>query len=453
MVNNSPITNLIRRRRHKRAVIDPKTLWATGEKGFLYDYTNWSTLFQDVNGEIPITAAGQPVGLALDVRFGYPPVRRNLLTATNTTVGSSTITTVDSNVMSSPVGINTADYLRDTAVSGEHYAEKQYSVLANTEYTYSFFVKGDGSGKKAYIRTALRGVAVATFNFTTGSIESVTASASAGSIPYSDGWYRIWLTYTSTTAGLAVFRPQILSGSTIYVGNGTGYYIDGQQLELNGLSQYQFIDASWAATNPGNHAVQSISTSRPLTAIDANGVQCITLDGVDDLFLASNLNLTTANTLTIFASIRKTSTTAGSIVGQTNSISFEGFWELGARTYASNDISLTVAGSTSNTVRNYLSFAPNTTQVITAQINGTANTMNDYFKVRANASVANPGATSTGPYSVSRFKNEAVTIGSRGSGSNRLGGNLYMVGIRTGLTDDVTLSKMEKYMNKYTKAY
>ena len=41
-------------------------LFANGEQGFFYDPNDLSTMFQDAAGTIPITAAGQPVGLMKD---------------------------------------------------------------------------------------------------------------------------------------------------------------------------------------------------------------------------------------------------------------------------------------------------------------------------------------------------------------------------------------------------
>ena len=43
-----------------------KALFANGEQGFFYDPSDLSTMFQDAAGTIPVTAAGQPVGLMLD---------------------------------------------------------------------------------------------------------------------------------------------------------------------------------------------------------------------------------------------------------------------------------------------------------------------------------------------------------------------------------------------------
>jgi len=43
-----------------------KSLFANNEQGFAYDPNDLSTMFQDAAGTIPVTGAGQPVGLILD---------------------------------------------------------------------------------------------------------------------------------------------------------------------------------------------------------------------------------------------------------------------------------------------------------------------------------------------------------------------------------------------------
>ncbi len=43
-----------------------KKLFANGEQGFFYDPNDLSTMYRDAAGTVPVTAAGQPVGLILD---------------------------------------------------------------------------------------------------------------------------------------------------------------------------------------------------------------------------------------------------------------------------------------------------------------------------------------------------------------------------------------------------
>lgn len=47
-----------------------KSLFANNEQGFAYDPNDLTTLYQDAAGTIPVTAVGQPVGLALDKSKG-----------------------------------------------------------------------------------------------------------------------------------------------------------------------------------------------------------------------------------------------------------------------------------------------------------------------------------------------------------------------------------------------
>ena len=44
----------------------PRSLFAAGEQGIWLDPSDFSTLYQDAAGTTPVTAVGQPVGLALD---------------------------------------------------------------------------------------------------------------------------------------------------------------------------------------------------------------------------------------------------------------------------------------------------------------------------------------------------------------------------------------------------
>lgn len=46
---------------------DPANLFANGEKGFLFDFTDPSTLFQNSNGTTAVAADGDPIGYARDL--------------------------------------------------------------------------------------------------------------------------------------------------------------------------------------------------------------------------------------------------------------------------------------------------------------------------------------------------------------------------------------------------
>ena len=82
-------------------------LFANGEQGFWYDPNELSTMYQDAAGTIPVTAAGQPVGLMLDKSNGLalgddikaetaPYIIGNAVPATfNPVTGFGTVSRID----------------------------------------------------------------------------------------------------------------------------------------------------------------------------------------------------------------------------------------------------------------------------------------------------------------------------------------------------------------------
>ncbi len=67
----------------------PRSLFASGEQGIWLDPSDFSTLFQDAAGTTPVTAVGQPVGLALDKRLGLALGPELFSDASVTLVGES----------------------------------------------------------------------------------------------------------------------------------------------------------------------------------------------------------------------------------------------------------------------------------------------------------------------------------------------------------------------------
>jgi len=53
-------------RAHEQNGFNPLSLFSAGEQGCWYDPSDMSSMFQDAAGTIPVTAAGQPVGLVRD---------------------------------------------------------------------------------------------------------------------------------------------------------------------------------------------------------------------------------------------------------------------------------------------------------------------------------------------------------------------------------------------------
>lgn len=69
---------------------NPRAFFAAGEQGIWLDPSDFSTLFQDAAGTTPVTAVGQPVGLALDKRLGLALGSELKATGTTGLVGAAT---------------------------------------------------------------------------------------------------------------------------------------------------------------------------------------------------------------------------------------------------------------------------------------------------------------------------------------------------------------------------
>ena len=146
-----------------------QSLFANNDQGFFYDPNDLSTMFQDAAGTVPVTAAGQPVGLMLDKSNGLtlsPELFDNetvLLQGGVTYLGDSTyrIETpsafVSFNVQGIPLGMCLLDYTVLSSASGsvridaQNYAHSHHIVgLGNKKHLLR-----NSRGNIAFVRSAV----------------------------------------------------------------------------------------------------------------------------------------------------------------------------------------------------------------------------------------------------------------------------------------------------------
>lgn len=113
-----------------------KKLFANNEQGFFYDPNDLNTMFQDAAGTIPVTAAGQPVGLVLDKSKGLSlgsELNHNITfeTLNGWTTGSATTTVIENSEARVTFGG------RLTA-SGNNWFSLNGAYAAGEVYTVSF---------------------------------------------------------------------------------------------------------------------------------------------------------------------------------------------------------------------------------------------------------------------------------------------------------------------------
>jgi hypothetical protein len=180
-------------------------------------------------------ANGNPLGLTLEAAATQLETAPNDITSA---FWANVRSTDASNTTTAPDGTVTADTLiEDATASASHYVRHTHTKAASAvTYTVSRFVKAKERTKCAIITDddASAG-AVAYFDLDAGVVGTTSAgvfsAVTSGIVPYANGWYRVWMTFTSNTAtklniGLGITTS--LSSLT-YSGDGaSGIYVWGQ---------------------------------------------------------------------------------------------------------------------------------------------------------------------------------------------------------------------------------
>lgn len=156
------------------------------------------------------------------------------------------LATATSNSTIAPDGSNTGTLIVDTLVTGNHTVDQQITVTTSRPYTLSAFIKQQPSSTK-WVMLIWRPSDVSSFayahfypgNGAVGAVSSQNANVAnvtASSTLLSNGWYRVSLSIfnnhtTGSLANVGLRLKQINDGSSSYLGDGTGAYLWGGQVE------------------------------------------------------------------------------------------------------------------------------------------------------------------------------------------------------------------------------
>lgn len=153
------------------------------------------------------------------------PQRTNLIPNANGYTGNSVYYTITTN-QSSPDGLNNAVlFVEKTSTSPYSINSVTATILPNTQYTYSFFVKY--AGIQFIPINASDGLSG--FGATFDALNGVMSSGVGIVQQYQDGWYRVSLTRTS---GATANTGTITHGFGVKTGDGvSGFYFFGNQIE------------------------------------------------------------------------------------------------------------------------------------------------------------------------------------------------------------------------------
>lgn len=228
--------------------------FAAGQQGYVLLPSRRETLFQDDSGRVPLTAAGQTVGMALDVSrglaLGSELVAGQSIVAAN---GNSSVSIVGDTVTVSAIANGTYGALVSglTATAGLHY-QIGYNALISP-------------GRPMFV-----------------DFGGVTASA--GTVT---GVRTVVTRRTTTTAPVIIYVPGALAGES-----------------------FSFSRASLTVrTLAGNHFTQATAGSRPAYQVDGSNLGHLLFDGVND-FMSSGTITPGSDKVWVMLGLRKLSDAA-----------------------------------------------------------------------------------------------------------------------------------------------
>lgn len=191
------------------------------------------------------------------------PQRTNIIAnseyaGTNNWGNPQRLTTI-ANQTTSPEGVVNATKVNETAVSGTHMFDYNFTATSGVAYTFSYFAKA-AERTQCYLFGYTDGGVFsgqrAIFDLSNGTITSNVGNGIADIQPYSNGWYRVSLTLTSSATSTAGYWGigLALNSATSYLGvASSGINMYGFQLEAGsyatsyiptyGVSQTRALDS------------------------------------------------------------------------------------------------------------------------------------------------------------------------------------------------------------------
>lgn len=407
---------------HMNNNADFDEFYSDSQKGAWYDPSDFSTMFQNAAGTVPVTATGQPVSFMLDKSQGMV-IGSELATGSMgsasdwTNVSGSTNIAVTNNVLSWQSTVTGGS----RAVRSVANTNLMSGVAQNYWYKFSIDVRlatgTPASGKNFQIQ--LYNAAVAYMGATETKAASNSFQTLTAYIPSNrnDGYLLIYVYCFSPTSGDV---------------------IEAKNISIKKVS--------------GNHARQDTLTKAPLLQQDANSKYYLDFDGTDDFLVSPYGRINTAAPLPIgvnmCAGITKDSDAAQGIVAEwnTNVDTTTASFALSAPAGASATYGFQTRGSGSVVSTTASATAPST-NVVTAL----GNISSPYNKLRINGvqQASDTSSQGTGNYATLA----PLYIGSRGGTSLFFNGRIYQFVMKTGAPNMEQVVTVERYVNGKTAAY
>lgn len=378
-----------------------KALFTSGEQGFAYDPNDLTTLYQDAAGTIPVTAAGQPVGLLLDKSKGMVLGDEKSQYAD----GFASLTGLI------PVGVTMA------LEGGSLVATAQAGIARRAEipvgdltvgkfYKISFkaYKSSFGSGQHFEQFTA----------FTkTGHSTSVTSTISTE--------YSFIMEATAVSGVLRAYAANIEAV--------------GAQIIVEAVSVKELV---------GNHAYQTVSASRPILQRNVTtGAYYLEFDGTDDFLVTNSIDFTATDKVSLFAGVLKLRDTIQQCLVELSTGANNGSFSLWSPSYTN---AKNFAFWSKGTVLNANAFNVGT-ETGAYVVTGRGDISNKIAALRVNGAQK---ALSNADQGVGNYGNYPLYIGRRAGTALPFNGHIYsLIGVGR-LTTDAETKALEKLIAKNT---
>jgi hypothetical protein len=175
------------------------------------------------------------------------PSRANLFEHSEYYGGFSfTNSSIETNSITSPEGLQNASSLIDTTSNAAHRLRTQYfTATSGSTYTASLFIKkGSVDFLQLTFSSGQFGSNYVWFNLTNYNVDSVTSGASATIEVFGNDWYKLTYTITAVAGGISYFfiNPSDSTSSIFYTGsNSANLHLYGLQLEQDATYPTSYI--------------------------------------------------------------------------------------------------------------------------------------------------------------------------------------------------------------------